>query len=141
MKKNKIIGFDKDGLKQWFLYWVILGIGFFVLFFLITSTWIGVSVREKCLVAQGRYSDTSCAEALMQTLDDESNSYRDRNNAIWALGQLGDPKALETVEKYYTGDIPSREPYDKGLSQYEMKKAIKLLNGGLNITHIVWNLG
>ena len=45
------------------------------------------------------------------------------------------------VEKYYTGVIPEREPYDLGLSQYEMKKALKLLDGGLNLTHWVWKRG
>jgi len=136
-KKSNIFGFNKDALTQWFLYWLTLGFGFFVLFFLITSTWIGVSVHEKCLVAEGKYED-GCVDALMATLDDPQNSLRERNNAIWALGQLGDPKALSTVEKYYTGEIPNREPYDETLSQYEMKKALKLLEGGINLTHFVW---
>ena len=44
----------------------------------------------------------------------------------------------EVIEKYYTGEIPERESYDAGLSQYEMKKTLKLLGGGWNITHFVW---
>jgi len=138
VNKDKILGFDKSGLIQWFMYWAVLGVGFFILMFLITSTWIGVSVEEKCKVAQGKYLG-DCVDALIETLDDGDNSYRERNGAIWALGQLGDKRAMETVEKYYTGDIPSREPYDEGLSQYEMKKALNLINGGINLTHPVWS--
>lgn len=138
---KKLLGFDNDKLVQWFLYWTITGVGTFILLFLITATWIGVSVGEKCLVAQGKYPGAAdCSEALIKTLDDDTNSYHERNDAIWGLGQLGNPKAKPTIEKYYTGDIPGREPYDENLSQYEMQKALKLLNGGVNLTHVVWKI-
>ena len=42
-------------------------------------------------------------EALMAMVDCESCSLRDRNNAVWALGQLDDARALPVLEKYYTG--------------------------------------
>jgi hypothetical protein len=137
-KNNKIFGFEKEKIKRWFLYSAIVGVGFFILVFLITCTFIGVDVRERCLAAKAKYSG-DCVQALTQTLDDESNTFRERNYAIWSLGQLGDSRATEVVSKYYTGNIPDREPYDDGLSQYEMKKALKLLNGGFNITHLIWN--
>jgi 3-isopropylmalate dehydratase small subunit len=79
-------------------------------------------------------------EALIQVVDGEDNGFSSRNHAVWALGQIGNEKAKAVIEKYYTGIIPEREPYDKGLSQYEMKKALKLLNGGLNVTHLVWKI-
>lgn len=143
MKKNsKILGFDRDKLKKWFLYWMVLGVGFIVLVFLVTATWIGVDVRERCQTAQSQY-EGDCVEALIQVVDGEDiNSFRKRNQAIWALGQLGDDRGgrtSEIIEKYYTGEIPDREPYDDGLSQYEMKKALKLLDGGWNVTHFVWH--
>jgi len=134
-----LFGFEKQKLQQWFLYWILLVSGFIVLTFLITSTWIGISVRDQCQVAKGKYQG-DCVEVLMQTVDDDNNSLRDRNYAIWSLGQIGDDRALPIIEKYYTGNIPDREPYDETLSQYEMKKTIKLLNGGSNWTHIVWKL-
>lgn len=141
MKKGKkVLGFDREKLGQWFLYWIVLGVGFFVLVFLITTTWIGVSVHEKCLVAMGKY-EGDCTQALVQVLDNPEESFRERNYAIWALGQLGDARARPVMEKYYTGEIPEREPYDQGLSQYEMKKALKLLDGGINLTHWVWKRG
>lgn len=134
---KKIFGFHLEKLKQWFLYWLALGIGFFVLVFLVSCAWIAVDVKERCMMAQSRY-EGDCVEALIQVVDGDINSYQERNNAIWALGQLGDERAKEVLEKYYTGNIPEREPYDQGISQYELKKAIKLVNGGTNITHFIW---
>ena len=74
----------------------------------------------------------------MAVLADEDRSYRARNSAIWALGQLGDVRVLPLLESYFTGQIPEREPYDAGISQYELKKAIKLAGGGLNLTAWAW---
>lgn len=129
---------DKKNIQKIFLYSFLLGIGFFILVFLITSISIGKEVNRRCELAQSQYGG-DCVEALMQTLEDDKKFFRERNHAIWSLGQLGDERAIPVLEKYYTGNIPDREPYDDGLSQYEMKKALKLLNGGFNITHLLWN--
>jgi hypothetical protein len=133
-----IFGFDRQQLASWFLYWLVLGVGLIVLVFLITGTWIGVEVKQHCLAATSHYQG-DCVEALTHMVDDEQASYRERNYAIWSLGQLGDQRARATLEKHYTGNIPAREPYDDGLSQYEMRKALKLVDGGLNLTHLLWN--
>ena len=135
--KNSILGFNKEKLKQLFLFWSLVGAGFFALVFFLTSTWIGVSVKEKCLIAKSRYSG-NCVEALTQLVDDDSASFHERNDAIWSLGQLGDSRAKTVLEKYYTGNIPKKESYNQVLSQYEMKKALKLVDGGFNMTHFVW---
>lgn len=139
MINNTILGFARDQLAEWFLYWAVVGLGFFVLFFLVTATLIGVDVKERCLVAQARY-EGDCVQALIQLVGDESNSLRARNYSIWALGQIGDERARPVLEQYYTGNIPHREPYDTTLSQYELKKALQLVSGGLNLTHLVWSL-
>lgn len=137
-KNKKVLGFDKDKLKKWFLYWTTLTTGFLVLVFLITITLIGIDVKERCLTAQGKY-EGDCVEALIQTVDGDINSLKERNYAIWALGIIGDERARPVIEKYYTGEIPDREPYDQTLSQYEMKKALKLL-GKFNPNHLFWNV-
>jgi hypothetical protein len=139
MKKNeKILGFNKNKLKQWFLYWTALAAGLFILIFLITITLIGVDVKERCMSAQNKY-EGDCVDALVQVVDHEENSLSERNYAVWALGIIGDEKARPVIEKYYTGIIPDREPYDKTLSQYEMKKALKLL-GKFNPNHLVGDI-
>ena len=138
MKKNKhFFGFNKKKLGRWFLYWLVLGAGLFILLFLVTTTLIGVEVKGRCLAAQGKYQG-DCIEALVKTLEDKGNSFRERNYAIWSLGQLGEKKALSVLETFYTGNISSRESYDDGLSQYELRKAINLIKSGINLSAPVW---
>lgn len=115
----------------------LVGASFLAGTLFVSSLWIGESVKEKCEIAEARYKK-DCVESLMMSFEDSNNSFRERNGSVWALGQIGDKRALETVKKYYTGEIPDREPYNEVLSQYEMKKAIKLLEGGFNITAVVW---
>ena len=130
--------------KYWLFYWIVVGCGLAALFLLVTSTWIGFSVKEKCMLAQGIYAwdlpagRQGCVDALSEHLEDENNPFGERNDAIWTLGQLGDERALPVLEKYYTGNMPKREPWDEMISQYELKKAINLAGGGFNITAIIW---
>ncbi len=60
---------------------------------------------------------------------------RDRNRAIWAIGQLGDRRALPPLEGLVTG-----APCDHAAAvcQYELKKAIRQCRGGVNITRWAW---
>ena len=112
----------------------------FVLFFTATSFIIGRDVKRLCLEAKRDYSG-DCVEALITQLNDENQDFRARNHAVWALGQLGDSRALPTLQKYYTGNIPNREPLDGVISQYELKKAINLTSGGVNLTAVFWRHG
>lgn len=113
----------------------------FVLFFFITNIWIGYEAKKLCQEAKWEYKKTDCVDALVVQLDDDKQGYRTRNHAIWALGQFGDIRALPVLEKYYTGDIPDREPLDETISQYELKKALNLARGGLNLTAWAWRWG
>ncbi|MFC1649896.1 HEAT repeat domain-containing protein [Patescibacteria group bacterium] len=134
-------------MRRLLVYIGLIGISLFTFMFVITSTWIGFEVEQDCAIAIDRYGGNSpqanesgragCTEALIAHLEDESNSYKSRNSAIWGLGQVGDEKALPTLEKYYTGNIPDREPINEVISQYELSKAINLCSGGFNITKLV----
>lgn len=134
MKTPKLL---RISLKK--LLVLILGIGgtLFLLVFLLTSYVIGREVAERCRTAQKSYSG-DCVEALSALLNDDKNDFRLRNSAIWALGQLGDSRALPVLEKYYTGNIPPKEPLSQSLSQYELKKARELAKGNFNTTHFIW---
>lgn len=116
----------------------VLIIGFII--FIITSLWIGSDVRRYCKTAK-KYYEGNCVSVLTELVNDSSMPYRDRNHAIWALGQLGNSKALPFIIKHYTGNIPEKESIDVGLSQYEMLKAIKLIQGEPNLSAIVWRYG
>lgn len=120
-----------------FLYIAAIGFSIFLLFFVICCAWIGYDVKAQCQAAKSQYGK-DCVESLILLLDDNNQPYRSRNSAIWALGQLGDKRALKVLNKYYTGKIPNREPLAKTISQYELKKAIELAEGGLNITAFFW---
>ena len=110
----------------------------FLFIFFVTSSWIGFGVKDNCNQAQLQF-EGDCVEALMQTVDADFETNVSKNSAVWALGQLGDDRALPLLESKYTGIIQEEKtPYDVGLSQYELEKAIKLLKGGWNITSAFW---
>lgn len=124
-------------IKEKLFYFIAIGFSIFLLFFFITSVWIGYEAKSLCQNAKWQYGG-DCVQALITQLDDEHQGFRARNHAIWALGQLGDSRALPVLKSYYTGNIPDREPLDEVISQYELKKAVNLTNGGVNITAIFW---
>jgi len=66
-------------------------------------------------------------------VESDEKTFRQRNKAIWALGQLADSQALPVLKSYYTGKVPANESLDKSISQYELEKAIKWCEQG-NIT-------
>ncbi len=97
----------------------------------------GYGVKKRCMLAQSQYGG-ECVDALMKKVADNSSQY-DKNGAIWALGQLGDKKALSFLEKYNNEQqFPSSEKWDEGISQYEVRKAIKLLKSGFNLSAFIW---
>lgn len=121
-------------------YLFAIGTSIFLLFFVITCTWIGYDVKKQCSEAKKDYQG-DCVESLINLLNDEKRSFRERNSAVWALGQLGDNRALSTLQSYYTGNIPDREPLNESISQYELKKAVNLTSGGANIAAWAWRFG
>ncbi len=127
--------------KQKISYLSAIGLSIFLIFFFIGGVWIGHEVKRLCQEAKWGYQKTDCVEALINTLEDENQGCRTRNHAIWALGQLGDSRALRILQKHYTGNIPNREPLDETISQYELKKAINLTSGGVNLAAWTWRWG
>jgi len=92
---------------------------------------IYTEVKITCLKAQKEYK-TDCVGSLIQILESDQTTMRERNTAIWALGQLADKQALSVLQRYYTGNRSSREPLDITISQYELNKAIGwCLNGNI----------
>lgn len=124
--------------KIFFLMAVGLSIG--ILFFVIGVAWIGYEAKNQCERAKLAY-EGDCVEALISLLNDTNRSFRERNDAIWTLGQLGDSRALPVLETYYTGNILDREPLNETISQYELRKAVNLTSGGTNIIGWMWRDG
>lgn len=114
------------------------GVGFFLLIFIsyiYSSILIGRSVRNYCRQTELRYKKTECVDGFIAFLKDEKNPLLEKNHIVWAAGQLGDKKALPVLQKYYTG---TECDHDKYLCQYELKKAIKLLESEFNATAWIW---
>jgi len=110
----------------------IVGVNIFCMILVITFTWIRYDVKAHCEIAKEQYG-SSCIDSLSKQLDDEKQSFRSRNSAIWTLGQLANKDTIPTLKKYYTGKIPKKEALHKTLSQYELRKAITWCEKG-NLT-------
>jgi len=122
----------KNKLLKIFVFLSLIGVSAIFLLIIISFIWIRFDVKVKCIDAKREYGG-NCVNALINLLDDEKQSIRSKNSAIYVLGQLADKRALIILQKLYTGDIPEKESLYKTISQYELKKAINWCNEG-NIT-------
>jgi len=65
-------------------------------------------------------------EALVKLVACDGCAVTERNHAVWALGQIGDPRAMPALQKYYTG---AKCDHQHALCQYELRKAIRKIDG------------
>jgi HEAT repeat protein len=103
--------------------------GIILIFVIATFSIIYLEVRNVCTRAISEYSK-DCIDSLVLTLESEDKSFKEKNDAIWVLGQLADERALPALVKLQTGEVPEREPLDEVISQYEIRKAIHWINDG-----------
>ncbi len=114
------------------------GYGLLICFTLLSAAFVCIcfsirsSVKEISATAVGQYPGDRI-EALVTYVDSRNHSLKQRNHAVWALGQIGDERALPTLEKFYTGGPCDHESH---LCERELQKAIKQCKGSLNAT--VW---
>lgn len=86
-------------------------------------------VQKIAREAQAAYSGDPVA-ALIALVEDEQASFEQRNTAIWALGQIGDRRALPILKKLDSDEV-QHPPYDSTayIVQYSVEKALKQING------------
>lgn len=96
--------------------------------------WIGGDVRAVARGAQARFGGDPVT-ALAALAADPAAPLGERNRAVWALGQLGDPAALPVLERLHA-DAACR--HDGAICQHEVRKALAACRGGFNLTAIVW---
>ena len=101
---------------------VVAAAGLGVLHWQIRSS---VDEMHAAALAASTHSSDDVA-ALMEYAASEAHSLSERNRAVWALGQLRDPRALPVLERYRTG-----QPCDHArfLCQREITKAVALCKG------------
>ena len=102
--------------------------------------WVEVHLKDVCTMATQKYPGDK-VEALMKFVDTEETSYsadlyRANNHAIWALGQLGDKRALPFLKGLLTGEQCDHET---NLCQGEIKEAIDILERDqFNLPKFLW---
>ncbi len=117
-------------VKRVLVYGILSCLALLLIIFVMVCWSIRSSVKAICAEATQEYTGDRI-EALTAYVNSESHSLRDRNHAVWALGQLGDSRALPVLEGF---DTVGPCNHDKYLCQRELRKAIKLCKGGLNLT-------
>jgi len=102
---------------------VLLGLG--ILFFAgMSFSRLHSTVKSVCLAAKNEYKK-DCVSSLIETVQSEKHSFKERNDAVWALGQIADPQALPFLTEL-NRSLPERNlGYESGLSKPEVEKAIK----------------
>ena len=99
------------------------------------SFWvINAKVEQMVSAAMSRYDGDPVA-CLHHLALDESASYVDRNDAIYALGQIGSKRSLPVLRSLDV-EIEQNKPWDRSryIVQYEVEKAIRQINSSFIIT-------
>ena len=89
-----------------------------------------IPVKRHCAEVREEFGG-DCVEALLAVIQSEHHSCLEKNQAIWALGQLADRRALPVLRSLRTG-VACRRPChrDLHLCQYEIEKAIRWCERG-----------
>ncbi len=125
----------KLNVKKNIIFVISSALIIFITFIITAGISIGHGVKDISQSAMIKYPSCDEVQALIMFVDSGENSLSERNRAIWALGQIGDKRALEVLRKYYTGKPCN---HSENLCRYELKKAINLCEGGTNITAFIW---
>lgn len=91
-------------------------------------------VKSNCLEAKSEFKK-DCVDSLIEVVKSEDRPFRERNSAVWALGQIADKKALPFLNEL-NNSVSKQErcQLDQSLCQHEIQKAIKWCNEG-NLTN------
>ena len=106
-----------------------------VVVIILLSLWIELHLKKTCEMATRKYSGDK-VEALIMFVESKENSLSANNHAVWALGQLGDKRALSFLRKLLTGEPCDHET---NLCQGEIQEAIQQLErNGFNLPKFLW---
>ena len=94
-------------------------------------------VKTTCLRAKAAHPG-DCMSALTAYIQSDTHTFRERNKALWALGQLADKKALpflQELEASYA--MVNKCDHNTQVCPDEIYKAIKWSKKG-NLTHYMY---
>jgi hypothetical protein len=137
-KQNKTPVKKKVGWKKLIFYTFLIAFG--LLFAGLTyAHWIIFhDVKEMCTIAQKEFPGDH-VEALIAYLESDNHTFKEKNNAIWALGELADSRALPALKKLVTNK-ECLKPCDNSLyiCQYGLKTAIEHCEGKFVAVKWMW---
>lgn len=123
---------------------IIISLGIFIfilvlMLFFYSFFKIYLDVKSACLRTQSEYVK-DCVDSLIEYIQSDKNTFKNRNSAVWALGQLADKKALPFLYEL-DKSLPQQEKckYENSLCKYEVQKAIKWCENG-NITSWMYRI-
>lgn len=120
----------KKNLKNLVLTSIFAAFVFALLIFFYSLFVIYKGVKMACLKAKTENQE-ECVDSLIKVVKSADKIFREKNSAIWTLGQLAETKALPFL--YELDDfLPKQErcDYDEFLCKYEVQKAIKWCEKG-----------
>lgn len=128
------ITIKRSKLKRMIIYLISIGFSVLIVLYGIITTIIFLDVKEICTKAANEF-EGDAVEVNIKLLQSDIHSYIEKNDAVWALGQIGDHRALPLLEKLYTG-VPCEKPCrkDDKICQYQLETAIKSCRGGFSMT-------
>ena len=113
---------------------IVYGVSICFAFLFIVFLWACFDIRsgvQKISAEATQQYHGDRVEVLIAYVKSDGHSFRKRNLAVWALGQIGDKRALPVLNQFYTGGPCDHNHY---LCQEELQKAIKLCKGSFNAT-------
>ena len=113
---------------------IILGLLFtiFIIIILIVTYYVESQVQETCQMAMLIYPGDKI-QALINVTKNQNACTKDRSRALWALGQLGDKKALPYLIENFSGIE------ETDICIYEAQFAIeKIQNESFNLPGFLW---
>jgi hypothetical protein len=99
-----------------------------VVVIILLSLWVELHLKKTCEMATRKYPGDK-VEALMMSVETgeygyNAHRYKMNNHIFWALGQLGDKRALPFLRSLLTGEPCDHET---NLCQVEIQEAIQRL--------------
>ena len=131
---------SKSRLRRILIRGILIVLSVCVVLILLLCLSVELHLKKICGTATRKYPGDK-VEALMKFVESkeygyDAHRYRPNNHAFWALGQLGDKRALPFLRKLLTGEPCDHET---NLCQGEIKEAIdKLEKGQFNLPKFLW---
>lgn len=97
---------------------------------LVLNIYISANVTNYATVARKSFSNESeVIYAMINYINSNDYSLKERNNMVWAVGRLSDKRALSSLQALYTGEPCNHSLF---LCQYELAKAINRCGGNVD---------